>query len=87
MSIPSPAPGHLLALLLDAAAQVFGRPVAAHDSFFELGGDSIAAVELATVAERLTGIEVDTELIVEQADFTALAAALTPASTAPEAAR
>lgn len=69
----------VLGLVLDAAAEVFGQAVLASDDFFSLGGDSIAAVELAVRLEEQLPTEVDTALIVDLPDFAALAAALTEA--------
>ncbi|MFD8144190.1 acyl carrier protein [Streptomyces sp. NPDC059708] len=68
--------------VLTAAAEVFGRPAGPADDFFSLGGDSVAAVELAVRLEELLGVEVDTELVVGLPDLAALAAAL-PAPAAP----
>ncbi|MEU3314339.1 acyl carrier protein [Streptomyces sp. NPDC048387] len=62
--------------VLTAAAEVFGRPAGPADDFFSLGGDSVAAVELAVRLEELLGMEVDTELVVATPGFAALAAAL-----------
>ncbi|MEV7545608.1 acyl carrier protein [Streptomyces sp. NPDC089915] len=70
--------------VLTAAAEVFGRPAGPADDFFSLGGDSVAAVELAVRLEELLGVEVDTELVVGLPDLAALAAAL-PAPAAPAA--
>ncbi|QUQ68834.1 acyl carrier protein [Kutzneria sp. CA-103260] len=63
--------------VLAAAAAVFGRPVAAEDSFFGVGGDSVTAVELAVELEQRLGGDIDGELVVDSASFGALAAALT----------
>nr|WP_179419880.1 acyl carrier protein [Streptomyces sp. TLI_235] len=70
-------PETVLDRVLAAAAEVFGRPTAPDDDFFALGGDSIAAVELAVLLEERLGLEVDTTTIVDAPDLAALAAALT----------
>lgn len=80
--------------VLAAAATVFECEVGPSDSFFSLGGDSIMAVELATVMEGLLDTEVHTETVVDAPDFAALAAALagtpagdvSPATAGPAAA-
>ncbi|MFD9793389.1 acyl carrier protein [Streptomyces sp. NPDC059070] len=76
--------------VLTAAAAVFECEVGPCDGFFSLGGDSVMAVELATVLEELLDTEVHMETVVDADDFGALAAALAadaPRATAPEAAR
>ncbi|MEW2514699.1 acyl carrier protein [Streptomyces sp. NPDC046870] len=72
----------LLAHVLTAATTVFGHPVEPGDNFFSLGGDSIAAVELVTLLEERLGVALDTEPVVNTADFAELAGALA-AATAP----
>ncbi|MEV7076532.1 acyl carrier protein [Streptomyces sp. NPDC093990] len=67
MSEPTPpsAPDAdaLLALVLTTAGEVFGHQVVATDDFFALGGDSVAAVELATSLEERLDLDVDSRLI------------------------
>ncbi|MBT2453667.1 acyl carrier protein [Streptomyces sp. ISL-86] len=70
-------PETMLDLVLAAASAVFACPARADEDFFALGGDSIAAVELAVRLEEALGVAVETELILDAEDFTALAAALT----------
>ncbi|MER6214397.1 phosphopantetheine-binding protein [Streptomyces sp. NPDC001272] len=72
-------PETVLELVLAAASEVFACPARAEDDFFALGGDSIAAVELAVRLEEGLEVAVETELIVESADFAALAAVLAAA--------
>ncbi|MDT0266595.1 acyl carrier protein [Streptomyces sp. DSM 44915] len=51
---PGRAAGTVLGHLLAAASEVFERPVGPADNFFDLGGDSVMAVELSLrLAERL----------------------------------
>lgn len=63
--------------VLTAASEVFGTSVTPTDNFFALGGDSVAAVELAVLLEEATTSDVDFALVVETPDLAALAAALT----------
>ncbi|MER8187571.1 acyl carrier protein [Kitasatospora sp. NPDC094015] len=71
--------------VLAAASEVFGHPAEPTDDFFSLGGDSIAAVELAVRLEEALGIEVDADLLVQLPDFAALAAALAAVPAPPVA--
>ncbi|MDH6708430.1 acyl carrier protein [Kitasatospora sp. MAA19] len=77
--------------VLAAASEVFGRRAEPTDDFFSLGGDSVAAVELAAELEERLGIEVDNELVVALPDLAALATSLAamlaeaaPALSTPE---
>lgn len=70
---------------------MFGRRAEPTDDFFSLGGDSVAAVELAAELEERLGIEVDNELVVALPDLAALATSLAamlaeaaPALSTPE---
>ncbi|MEG8280632.1 acyl carrier protein [Streptomyces sp. AHA2] len=63
----------LLALVLTTAEEVFGHRVVAADDFFALGGESVAAVELATRLEERLDIEVDSRLIFNTGSFRDLA--------------
>ncbi|MBQ1050174.1 acyl carrier protein [Micromonospora sp. C51] len=66
-------PEALLAEVLVAATEVFGKPVKATDNFFDLQGDSLHALELtARLADRL-GVDVDLDVILEADDFASLA--------------
>jgi acyl carrier protein len=66
--------------VLAAAATVFGREVTGDDNFFDLGGDSVVAVELAVAIEDRVGAEVDTRVVVDAANFAAIAERLAAAS-------
>ncbi|MEU7575473.1 acyl carrier protein [Micromonospora sp. NPDC049240] len=59
----------VLATVLAAAAQVFGRQVHHEDNLFDLGGDSITAVELVMRLAEDLGVVVDTADLVEAPDF------------------
>lgn len=72
--LPSVPP--VLHHVLTAAALVFERDVAPDDNFFDLGGDSIAAVELITQLEQRLDIEVDPQLVTGLPDVGSLADAL-----------
>ncbi|GLY04042.1 MULTISPECIES: acyl carrier protein [Actinoplanes] len=65
-----------LTQVLQAAGEVFGGPVTADDNFFDLGGDSVAAVEFATLLEDARGDEVDPELVMAARSLAALARSL-----------
>lgn len=63
----------VLASVLAAAAEVFGRPVHPEDNFFDLGGDSITAVELVLRLTEELGLVADTADLVDAPDFGAFA--------------
>jgi acyl carrier protein len=58
-----------LSLVLSLASDVIRRPVEATDNFFDLGGDSITAVEFSTRVEETLGTEVDIVLLFEADTF------------------
>ena len=81
-SRPSP-----LSPLEDNLAQLYrdvlGVPgVAADDGFFELGGDSVQVIRLASLARR-KGLSIDPQLIFEHSTVSALARALGDQPTTP----
>ncbi|MCU1283443.1 MAG: hypothetical protein JWM53_6989 [bacterium] len=55
-----------------------GRPVGIHDSFFDAGGDSLAAVRLSVEIERQTGIELPLAMLFARPTVAQLAAELRP---------
>ncbi|MBB5855702.1 acyl carrier protein [Amycolatopsis umgeniensis] len=65
--------GATLHQVLAIASAVFERRTEPSDNFFALGGDSIAAVELAAGLEEALDREVETEIVTDSADFAALA--------------
>ncbi len=67
--------GHVLA----AACESFGRPVGPTDNFFDLGGDSVIAIELTSRLATRLAIDTDPALLIDSAVFAALAAALSSA--------
>lgn len=82
-SLPSPPPpsaglvppvGELEARLVALWARVLERPVGPLDDFFELGGDSLAAAEIAAAIEELTGVEMPTSALLETPTVRQLAA-------------
>jgi acyl carrier protein len=42
------------------ASQVFGAPINPEEAFFDMGGDSLQALEIAIQIKIASGIEVDT---------------------------
>ncbi|MEU7159824.1 phosphopantetheine-binding protein [Streptomyces chrestomyceticus] len=48
-----------LAVVLATASEVFGTEVSATDNFFDLGGNSLVAVQLTAQLEERLGKEVD----------------------------
>jgi acyl carrier protein len=76
MTTTGQQPATALQHVLAAAAQVFRREVSSEDNFFQAGGDSVAAVELALAVEELVQREVASELVLETPTFGALAAAI-----------
>lgn len=52
-------PDEKLAACLAAVNQVFGSNVNPDQSFFDLGGDSVHAIELVLRIQQLTGVEVN----------------------------
>jgi acyl carrier protein len=48
-----------LAACLNAATQVFGKKVNPNEAFYDLGGDSLHAIQLAQQIQDLTGTEIN----------------------------
>lgn len=69
-------PDALLSQVMATVTAVFGHAMAPDDNFFDAGGDSVAAVELADLLEERIGTDVDIELIHRAESFGALAAEL-----------
>lgn len=59
--------------VLEAAAQLFGRPVTADENFFDLGGNSLTAIRLIALV-RADGWHLETDDVFDQPDMAALAA-------------
>jgi acyl carrier protein len=55
----APTPRAVLNEVLAAATEVFGRPALATDSFFDLGGDSLLALDLTVRVKERLGTEPD----------------------------
>jgi len=56
--------------LLAAIAGILGLPsVSAADSFFDLGGDSLAAVEIVALLEQASGASVELDALLEASSF------------------
>jgi nonribosomal peptide synthetase DhbF len=66
-----------LPAVLTAARAVFGPHIGAGDGFFDVGGDSVTAVELAARLSTLLGTDVDVTEILDADDFAGLAEVLT----------
>jgi acyl carrier protein len=66
----------VLPLVLTTAQSVLGYPVQPSDNFFDLGGDSLGAVEMMYTLEVHYGAEFDPASIVIAEDMAALAACL-----------
>jgi acyl carrier protein len=64
----------VLSSVLTAAREVFGRQVLASDNFFDLGGDSISALELTVRLEELLGMEAELEQLLSSDDMAHFAA-------------
>ncbi|WP_194890869.1 acyl carrier protein [Catenulispora pinisilvae] len=56
------------------AAEVFQRPVTVTDSFFDLGGDSLMAVELCILIEEWAGQPVDIGTLMQAENIGAFSA-------------
>jgi acyl carrier protein len=65
-----------LLLVLDTAQSILGQPVLPSDNFFDLGGDSMQAVEMMSRLEGRFGAEFDPTSIIDADDMAALAAVL-----------
>ena len=59
-------------VVLDAAGQVFERSVEDGDDFFELGGDSVLAIELIVKIEQELEIEMDAAFLFSAETFDGL---------------
>ena len=86
---PNPSRPSPLGPLEDDLAQLYrdvlGVPsVAADDGFFELGGDSVQVIRLASLARR-KGLSIDPQLVFEHSTVSALARALGDQPTQPTA--
>jgi acyl carrier protein len=69
--------GFILGQVLAVTAAVFGHPVRSSDNFFDLGGDSVAAVELLAKLEATLGAEPDADDLISASDLAAFALTLT----------
>lgn len=67
----------VLGEVLTAAATVFEHQVHSCDNFFDLGGDSVAAVELLAILGEALGAEPDADTLLFAPDLAAFALALT----------
>ncbi|SHF86169.1 phosphopantetheine-binding protein [Streptoalloteichus hindustanus] len=57
--------------------EVLGREhVGPHEDFLELGGDSVAAIQIISRAEELTGAELSIQLLMENRTVAAMAGEL-----------
>jgi len=65
--------GDVLPVLLDIAQAILDRPVGPADNLFDLGGDSMQAVELMYTLEERFGAEFDPTAIIDAEDMAALA--------------
>jgi acyl carrier protein len=63
----------LLATVLQVTGEVFGRPVTAADRFFDLGGDSVTAIDLAVRFEERFGIDLDIDELFEAGEIAGFA--------------
>jgi acyl carrier protein len=72
----------ILRHLLAAASSMFEHQVTEGDNFFDVGGDSLLAVELGLRLETELGLDVDPMLLMEAADFGAVAAGLSEENSA-----
>lgn len=59
----------VLGHVLDTASSVFNRTVSATDNFFDLGGDSVVAVDLVSRLADQLGYEPDINDLVWADDF------------------
>jgi acyl carrier protein len=68
-----PALGDTLNDVLAVASEVFQRPVPATANFFDLGGDSVLAVEFMMRFEELRGIQPDMDALLTAPDLASFA--------------
>lgn len=66
----------ILRTVLAIASSVFDQEVTADDNFFDVGGDSVHAIEFGLRIKERLGVEIDPALLVSVADFVEFAAAL-----------
>jgi acyl carrier protein len=73
----------VLDAVLAAAAHVFGQHVDPGEGFFSLGGDSIAAIELAADLEEQLDIDIDISFVHRADTFADLARLLADTAVSP----
>jgi phthiocerol/phenolphthiocerol synthesis type-I polyketide synthase E len=62
--------------VVSIACEVFGRPVRPQDNFYDLGGDSMGAIEFAARLEAWAGRDVSVALVTAAPDLRTLAGKL-----------
>jgi acyl carrier protein len=62
--------------VLAVAREVFNRPVEATANFFDLGGDSLLAVDFMVRLEELRGTQLDIDALLAADDFAGFAKTL-----------
>jgi acyl carrier protein len=74
---PAPAAGDLAARLMRIWSTVLGRPeIGIDDDFFELGGNSLAAIDLMTMARKEFGVDLSIAALFDYPTLGALTEAL-----------
>jgi acyl carrier protein len=63
----------LLETVLTTARTVFRKPVTPTDNFFDLGGDSLCAVEFGMLLEERLGVEMDMNALLAANDLADMA--------------
>jgi acyl carrier protein len=63
----------MLDMVLSAATEVFGRPVAPTDDFVGLGADSMMVLSFLAILEERTGREFELQSLLDADDFADLA--------------
>jgi acyl carrier protein len=63
----------VLSIILPEASKVFGRPVTETDNFFDLGGDSLSALELGDRLSNALRAQLDIEVMLDAEDMNVLA--------------
>jgi acyl carrier protein len=66
-------PADHTAQIVAIAAEVFGRPARPEDDFYDLGGDSLNAVQFAARLQEWAGREIDVSLVTAAPDLASLA--------------
>ncbi|MFF5563667.1 phosphopantetheine-binding protein [Streptomyces sp. NPDC012623] len=66
-----------LAVVLATASEIFGTEVGAADNFFDLGGNSLVAVQLTAQLEERLGREVDIIDLLSVQNFEEFSTAMT----------